>query len=137
MVTRIWGRSSPPEEDGSHERSGDPRTGFDSAVNLSKIIRLGWMLDYLEATRQVPLNDDERRRLRDVADQALVEVDGALSQDLRDELSRLAEPLDRQRTPSKDELRVIQAELKGWLLGLTAAAQQVVSNPRTTRDAEH
>jgi hypothetical protein len=86
------------------------------------------MLEYiLEEERQMPLDEGLHRGLRDVTDQALVEVRRAVPEDLEGELSRLAEPLDQQGTPSKDQLRVIHAQLKGWLLGLMMSVRAIPS----------
>lgn len=97
---------------------------MEPAVNFPKVARLELMLEYLlEETHEVSLDAHGRQRLRDVSSQALAELGDAVSQDLRNELSRLAKPLDGQSMPSKDELRIIQAQLKGWSLGLMVSAR--------------
>ena len=60
----------------------------------------------------------------------------ALSDDLRDELNRLASPFAAETSPSNDELRIAQAQLVGWLEGLIQGIQaamfahQFMNNPR-------
>ena len=63
------------------------------------------------------LDEAGRDRLREIYDQSVAELSGALSDDLADELARLASPFGD--TPaSAGELRVAQAQLVGWLEGL-------------------
>ena len=46
-----------------------------------------------------------------------------MSEDLRDELNRLASPFSSDNSPSNDELRIAQAQLVGWLEGLVQGIQ--------------
>ena len=117
-------RSRPSTAIRQNEHGEESESRRHLKVNFPKLARLELMLEYsLEEERQIPLDEGLRRKLRDVADQALVEVGDAVPGYLKDELSRLVEPLDRQDRPSKDELRVVQAQLKGWLLGLMMSVQ--------------
>jgi hypothetical protein len=113
--------------------TGENAHDSDGVVNLTKLVRLSWMMGYLlDETRQVSLSEEGRRWLRDAVDQALVEARSALPDNLLAELSRLAEPLDRHATPSKEEIRVVQAQLAGWIQGEILAVQRAVSGPRVT-----
>lgn len=46
-----------------------------------------------------------------------------MSDDLREELDRLASPFASEASPSSDELRIAQAQLVGWLEGLIQGIQ--------------
>ncbi|HXQ90472.1 MAG TPA: proteasome activator, partial [Acidimicrobiales bacterium] len=71
-------------------------------------------------------------RLREIYEQSIRELAGALSPDLAAELDRMALPFD-ETVPSEGELRVAQAQLVGWLEGLfhgiqaTLLAQQMAA----------
>ena len=73
-----------------------------------------------------------RTRLREIYEQSVRELAGALSPDLAAELDRMALPFD-DAVPSEAELRVAQAQLVGWLEGLfhgiqaTLMAQQMAA----------
>lgn len=90
----------------------------ESVEEPGKVMRIGAMIkQLLEEVRSAELDDAGRDRLREIYDQSITELSGALSDDLADELSRLASPFGD--TPaSAGELRVAQAQLVGWLEGL-------------------
>jgi hypothetical protein len=84
----------------------------------AKVMRIGSMVkSLLDEARNSPLDDAGRRRLREIYEQSVAELSGALSTDLSDELSRMALPFSTD-VPSDSELRVAQAQLVGWLEGL-------------------
>jgi hypothetical protein len=99
----------------------------------AKVMRVGSMIkELLEEVRNSDLDEPSRERLRDIYDTSVAELSGALSDDLRDELHRLAIPFDSE-APSEAELRVAKAQLVGWLEGLfhgiqaTLFAQQMAA----------
>lgn len=93
----------------------DPR---ESVEEPGRVMRIGAMIkQLLDEVRAADLDEAGRDRLREIYDQSVAELSGALSDDLADELARLASPFGD--TPaSAGELRVAQAQLVGWLEGL-------------------
>jgi hypothetical protein len=84
----------------------------------AKVMRIGSMVkSLLDEARNSPLDDAGRRRLREIYEQSVTELSGALSTDLSEELSRMALPFSTE-VPTDSELRVAQAQLVGWLEGL-------------------
>ncbi|HWM20316.1 MAG TPA: proteasome activator, partial [Ilumatobacteraceae bacterium] len=87
----------------------------------------------LEEVRQAPLDEASRERLAEIYERSIVEVSGALSPDLQEELHSLALPFRPDVVPSEAEIRVAKAQLVGWLEGLfhgiqaTLFAQQIAA----------
>jgi hypothetical protein len=71
--------------------------------------------------------------MREIYDISVKELAEGLSPDLAEELNRVARPFSEEETPSEAELRVVQAQLVGWLEGLfhgiqaTLFAQQMAA----------
>ena len=83
-----------------------------------RVMRIGSMIkQLLDEVRAAELDDAGRDRLREIYDQSISELSGALSDDLSEELDRLASPFG-DVPASSGELRVAQAQLVGWLEGL-------------------
>ncbi len=100
----------------------------------AKVMRIGSMTKLLlEEVRGSALDEAGRDRLRDIYDTSIMELSGALSPDLSEELRALASPFDDAEVPSESELRIAQAQLVGWLEGLfhgiqaTLFAQQQIA----------
>jgi hypothetical protein len=100
----------------------------------AKVMRVGSMIkQLLDEVRSTSLDEPSRVRLREIYDTSVAELGSALSQDLREELSRLAFPFGDNGTPTEIELRIAQAQLVGWLEGLfhgiqaTLFAQQMAA----------
>ena len=109
----------------------------------AKVMRLGAMVkSLLDDARSAPLDEQGRRRLKEIHETTLHELSGSLSTDLADELQRMV-PSFRAEVPSDSELRLAQAQLVGWLEGLfhgiqaslfaqqAAAAQMEVARDRS------
>jgi hypothetical protein len=99
-----------------------------------KVMRIGSMIkQLLEEVRQSDLDEPSRERLREIYETSISELSSALSPDLQDELKRLAHPFDSVGVPSEAELRIVKAQLVGWLEGLfhgiqaTLFAQQMAA----------
>jgi hypothetical protein len=140
------GSRSPVEEDdgplGSRRAPAEqvPEAGQEPEEDVSeavqepaKVMRIGSMVkQLLEEVRSAPLDEASRSRLREIYEQSIRELAGALSPDLAQELDRMALPFD-ESAPSEAELRVAQAQLVGWLEGLfhgiqaTLLAQQMAA----------
>jgi len=107
----------------------------ESVEHPAKVMRIGSMLkQLLDEVRQAPLDEAGRQRLAEIYDTSVAELSAGVSEDLRDELARLAIPFKADDTPpSESELRVAQAQLVGWLEGLfhgiqaTLFAQQMAA----------
>ena len=119
-------------DEGQPAGAEEPAT-TESVEQPAKVMRIGSMVkQLLDEVRSAPLDDASRARLREIYEQSVRELAGALSPDLAAELDRMALPFD-DTTPSDAELRVAQAQLVGWLEGLfhgiqaTLLAQQMAA----------
>ena len=84
----------------------------------AKVMRIGTMIkQLLEEVRAAPLDEAGRRRLREIHESSIRELEAGLAPELRDELERLTLPFGGE-VPSEAELRIAQAQLVGWLEGL-------------------
>jgi Protein of unknown function (DUF2587) len=84
----------------------------------AKVMRIGTMIkQLLEEVRAAPLDEAGRRRLREIHETSISELQDGLAPELRDELRRLSLPFGGE-VPSEAELRIAQAQLVGWLEGL-------------------
>jgi hypothetical protein len=90
----------------------------EQVIHPTKLIRIASMVrNMLDEVRRAPLDDAGRRRLREIHEKSLAELEGVLSPDLRSELEEVVLPFTSD-TPSESELRLAQAQLVGWLEGL-------------------
>jgi hypothetical protein len=113
---------------------GGAQDGSDGSVQApAKVLRIGAMVkQLLDEVRRAPLDEAGRARLREIYETSVRELAEGLSDDLRDELSRLTPPFEDE-APSEAELRIAQAQLVGWLEGLfhgiqaTLFAQQMAA----------
>lgn len=104
------GQAPHPEGSGTH-------------FEAPKLMRIASMTRaMLDELRQAPLDDAGRRRLVEIHERSLDEMQEVLSEDLRQELVDMFVPLDGEDV-SEAELRVAQAQLVGWLEGLFAGIQ--------------
>jgi hypothetical protein len=94
----------------------------------NKVVRVTGMLRrLLEEARHDDLGAGARARLRTIYETSFEELTDTFSDDLRDELERLALPFDQPTPPSEAELRVAQAQLVGWLDGLVRGIEAAVT----------
>jgi hypothetical protein len=104
----------PEEGDGD-----DLRELTDLVEQPAKVMRIGTMIkQLLEEVRAAPLDDASRNRLRDIHAASIRELEDGLSPELREELERITLPFSEGETPSDAELRIVQAQLVGWLEGV-------------------
>jgi len=109
--------------------------GADQSVESpAKVMRVGTMIkELLEEARQMTLDEPSRARLREIYETSVKELSDTLSEELREELARLAPPFEEGATPTEAELRIAKAQLVGWLEGLfhgiqaTLFAQQMAA----------
>ncbi|MFF3670882.1 MULTISPECIES: bacterial proteasome activator family protein [Microtetraspora] len=119
-------------ENGEHEE----RSVADLVEQPAKVMRIGSMIrQLLEEVRAAPLDEASRKRLKDIHESSIKELEDGLAPELVDELERLSLPFtdDNGAPPSDAELRVAHAQLVGWLEGLfhgiqtTLFAQQMAA----------
>jgi hypothetical protein len=114
--------------------SAEAAGGHDEAVEQpAKVMRIGSMVkQLLDEVRAAPIDEQSRKRLREIYELSVRELADSLSPDLARELDRMTLPFD-DRVPSEAELRIAQAQLVGWLEGLfhgiqaTLVAQQMAA----------
>ena len=106
------------------ERRGRPAPTADGEVEgeqvtqPTKLIRIASMVrTMLDEVRRAPLDDAGRRRLREIHEKSIHELEGVLSPDLR-RSSKRSSSRSPSDTPTESELRLAQAQLVGWLEGL-------------------
>jgi len=93
-----------------------------SYISAPKLMRIASMTRaMLDELRQSELDEAGRRRLVEIHERSLEEMQDVLSPDLREELSDMFVPLEGDI--SESELRLVQAQLVGWLEGLFAGIQ--------------
>lgn len=84
----------------------------------AKLFRIGGMIrELLEELRRAPLDDEGRRRARDMHLRTVEQLKEAVSADLRSELETMSEPFSAE-VPTQPELTVAQAILAGWFEGV-------------------
>ena len=116
------------------DATADDETPQGAVTEPAKVMRIGSMVkQLLEEVRLAPLDEASRERLAEIYERSIVEVSGALSPDLQEELHSLALPFRPDVVPSEAEIRVAKAQLVGWLEGLfhgiqaTLFAQQIAA----------
>jgi hypothetical protein len=98
--------------------SDDGEEPNEQVTRPTKLIRIASMVrSMLDEVRRAPLDDQGRRRLREIHERSVHELEDILSPDLKAELAEVALPFSEE-TPSESELRIAQAQLVGWLEGL-------------------
>src|ERR1700722_19222071 len=89
----------------------------------AKVMRIGSMIRHLlEEVKSAPLDEQSRARLKEIHQNSIKELEDGLAPELVAELERLSLPFGDE-TPSEAELRVGQAQLVGWLGGLSPGIQ--------------
>ena len=110
--------------------------GGEQITSPTKLIRIASMVrTMLDEVRRAPLDDAGRRRLREIHERSLQELEGVLSPDLRQELSEVVLPLTSD-TPTESELRLAQAQLVGWLEGLFHGIQATLFTQQATAQGQ-
>lgn len=98
----------------------DDSTSFIQAPKLMRIASMTRAL--LDEIRQSPLDEAGRLRLVDIHERSIEEMQDVLSEDLQQELRDMFVPISSE-TATESELRLVQAQLVGWLEGLFAGIQ--------------
>jgi hypothetical protein len=106
------------DEDEAIAADAEPDEDGTFITEPSKLIRIASMTRaMLDEVRQAPLDEAGRLRLLDVFRTSLSQMRDSLSEDLKEELATIFKPLEEE-TASESELRIVQAQLVGWLEGL-------------------
>lgn len=116
----VLGRDSGAAADKDDEDS-DRKAITDLVEQPAKVMRIGSMIrQLLEEVRAAPLDEASRKRLKDIHQSSIKELEDGLAPELVEELERLSLPFteDTGVPPSDAELRVAHAQLVGWLEGL-------------------
>lgn len=102
------------------EEDSDSGSTFVQAPKLMRIASMTRAL--LEEIRQYPIDEAGRHRLIEIHERSLEELQDVLSEDLKQELADMFVPISSD-TATESELRLVQAQLVGWLEGLFAGIQ--------------
>ncbi|MET9343955.1 MULTISPECIES: bacterial proteasome activator family protein [unclassified Nonomuraea] len=114
----------------------DERSITNLVEQPAKVMRIGSMIrTLLEEVRAAPLDEASRKRLKEIHESSIKELEDGLAPELVEELERLSLPFtdDNGTPPSDAELRIAHAQLVGWLEGLfhgiqtTLFAQQMAA----------
>lgn len=125
-----------PDFQGQGDNGEEERSVTNLVEQPAKVMRIGSMIrQLLEEVRAAPLDEASRKRLKEIHESSIKELEDGLAPELVDELERLSLPFtDENGTPpSEAELRIAHAQLVGWLEGLfhgiqtTLFAQQMAA----------
>ncbi|NUP01449.1 MAG: bacterial proteasome activator family protein [Nonomuraea sp.] len=125
-----------PDFQGQGDSGEEERSVTNLVEQPAKVMRIGSMIrQLLEEVRAAPLDEASRKRLKEIHESSIKELEDGLAPELVDELERLSLPFtdDNGTPPSEAELRIAHAQLVGWLEGLfhgiqtTLFAQQMAA----------
>jgi hypothetical protein len=124
-----------PDFQGQGDNGEDERSVTNLVEQPAKVMRIGSMIrQLLEEVRAAPLDEASRKRLKEIHESSIKELEDGLAPELVDELERLSLPFTEENgPPSEAELRIAHAQLVGWLEGLfhgiqtTLFAQQMAA----------
>ena len=110
----------PDETTPTDRPEGSDQQPGGSYIQAPKLMRIASMTRaMLDEVRQAPIDEAGRRRLVEVHERSIEEMQDVLSPDLRQELAEIFVPISRDAS-TEAELRIAQAQLVGWLEGLFA-----------------
>jgi len=117
------------------EQPGGQEAEREAITQPAKLLRIATMVrELLEDTRQASLDEPGRIRLRQIYERSIDELKDVLSDDLQEELSSLAPPMEG--VPTDAEIRVAQAQLVGWLEGLFHGIQAALFSQQMAARAQ-
>jgi len=100
----------PEVMDASTPPPDGPGEDGEQVTSPTKLIRIATMVrTMLDEVRRAPLDDAGRRRLREIHEKSLTELQGVLSPELQKELNEVILPLTSE-APTESELRLAQAQ---------------------------
>lgn len=119
-------------DDEDEEETG-PRSEIDQP---DKLLRLaGQIRNLLSQVEAADLDEAGRARLADIHNRVLSELRELVSSDLRDELDDMS-LTGIEETPTGPELRVVQAQLGGWLEGLFHGIQASMASQQAAQQQQ-
>jgi len=119
-----------PAAEGAPGADGAPEPD-EQVTRPTKLIRIASMVrTMLDEVRRAPLDDAGRRRLREIHERSLTELESVLSPELQAELEEVVLPFTSE-APTESELRLAQAQLVGWLEGLFHGIQATLFTQQT------
>jgi hypothetical protein len=118
------------ESQGQEEDSGSFITEPSRLIRIASMTRA-----MLEEVRQADVDEQGRRRLAEIYTRSLAQLRESLSDDLQDELESIFQPLHMEET-SESELRIVQAQLVGWLEGLFHGIQASLFSQQAAASAQ-
>jgi hypothetical protein len=124
-----------PDFQGQGDNGDEERSVTNLVEQPAKVMRIGSMIrQLLEEVRAAPLDEASRKRLKEIHESSIKELEDGLAPELVEELERLSLPFTEENGPPSDaELRIAHAQLVGWLEGLfhgiqtTLFAQQMAA----------
>lgn len=120
-----------PDFQGQGDSGEDDRSVTNLVEQPAKVMRIGSMIrQLLEEVRAAPLDEASRKRLKEIHESSIKELEDGLAPELVDELERLSLPFtDENGTPpSEAELRIAHA---CWSDG--SKVSSTASRPRCSR----
>jgi hypothetical protein len=111
-TARGGARQDGAEGDGTDDEASEQISSPTKLIRIASMVRT-----MLEEVRRAPLDDAGRKRLKEIHERSLEELESVLSPDLQQELSEVVLPLTSDE-PTEGELRLAQAQVVGWLEGL-------------------
>jgi hypothetical protein len=130
----VDGRAATEVADAAGEKSAEE--SGEQISSPTKLIRIASMVrNMLDEVRRAPLDDAGRRRLREIYERSLDELESVLSPDLRQELTDVVLPFSSE-APSESELRLAQAQLVGWLEGLFTGIQATLFTQQASAQSQ-
>ncbi|MEX0757458.1 MAG: proteasome activator [Acidimicrobiia bacterium] len=112
--------------------------GKDSMISEpTKILRIASMTRaLLEEARAAGLDEGGRKKLTEIHDKSLEELREVLSDDLLEEFDEVFAPVRGEQVPSESVLRIVQAQLIGWLEGLFHGIQISLASQQMAAQAQ-
>lgn len=103
----------------------------------TKIIRIASMTRaLLEEARSAGLDEGGRQKLTEIHDKSLAELREVLSEELLEEFDEVFAPVRSKEVPSESVLRIVQAQLIGWLEGLFHGIQASLASQQMAAQAQ-
>lgn len=128
---------SQPEPSAPAQKQSGLQSPDGTIEQPAKLLRIAVMVrELLEEVRRAPVDESAREHLRTIHQRVIAELKTGLSGALRDELDRIALPLDEEGTPSESEIRIAQAQLLGWLEGLFQGIQAAIATQQMAAQSQ-
>jgi hypothetical protein len=105
------------------------------SFGLAKILRLGMMLRQMLSEQDAsPLDADAVSSLTDIYRHAVEELKAALPDELNKEFERLSMPFEQPDGLTESEVRMANAQLLGWLDGVTQGIRMALMAAQTAQE---